>query len=63
MYFDAVLDRKYLPKFNGTPEETRRWLEGRPDVDLLQVCVGSTMEVIPVWEYMTRGDSQEKHSL
>ena len=55
MYFDAVLDRNLHPVFNGTPEATREWLHTnhqRVDIDDLQVCVGKSLRMFSVSEYL-----------
>lgn len=56
MYFDAVLDFNLKPLFNGTPEETKKWLLKQPDVflDQVRVCVGYSMEMLTVTEYLAR---------
>lgn len=56
MYFDAVLDDRMTPLFNGTPEETKAWLERwNPPQDIkdtLQVCRGKTLHMLTVDEYL-----------
>lgn len=53
MYFDAVLDGYNRPLFNGTPEECMYWLQERPSIhDKLTVCVGLTMKMLTVAEYL-----------
>ena len=58
MYFDAVLNRAYEPLFNGTPEETRSYLQrNENDVesqDERLVAIGRTLEVVSVSEYLAR---------
>jgi len=57
MYFDAVLDDDMVPLFNGTPEETLRWLRQNPDVHVMGVCVGSSMVVVNTDEYIAMQNS------
>ena len=55
MYFDAVLDDRMIPVFNGLPEETEKWLKKNPDsLDLSAhtVCLGHSMTVVPVSQYL-----------
>lgn len=54
-YFDAVLDGSMRPVFNGTPFETKTWLEKNQtgDLDLMRVCPGHTMRLISVAEYLS----------
>jgi hypothetical protein len=56
MYFDAVITDNYVPVFNGTPEETRQWLVDNhdPEATHIQVCVGATLKVISIAEYLTQ---------
>ena len=54
-YFDAVLDGDMSPLVNGSPEEVLLWLDRRPLIqerDDLQVCVGRTMQLMTVEEYL-----------
>ena len=54
-YFDAVLDGDMRPLVNGSPEEVLLWLDRRPLIqerDDLQVCVGRTMQLMTVEEYL-----------
>lgn len=55
-YFDAVLDEKQFPVFNGTPEETKQWLLDNRDAWNLSVCVGKTLQMVSVQEYMKEPD-------
>ena len=54
MYFDAVLDFNMKPLFNGTPEETKEWLKKQtPEFqDTVRVCVGYSMQMVTVSEYL-----------
>ena len=54
MYFDAVLDKNTKPVFNGTPEETLKWLVKNPNWHKRWVCVGETMEIVTETEYLNR---------
>lgn len=51
-YFDAVLDKDNTPIFNDTPENTKRFLE----TTLLsldhKVCVGETMKMLTIPQYL-----------
>lgn len=52
-YFDAVLDENMTPLCNGTPEEVLEWLDQRKGIeDEVCVCVGRTMKIITVKEYL-----------
>ena len=52
MYFDAVLNNDMEPLFNGTPAEVKDWLEkNETDISIL-VCLGETMRVVSVPEYL-----------
>ena len=53
MYFDAVLDPDMRPLFNGTPEETREWLEKKSENSSLMICVGKTMRMLTPTEYLS----------
>jgi hypothetical protein len=55
MYFDAVINEKYEPLFNGTPEETKKWLvsDEIPD-EQLNVVRGYDMRVLTVSEYLEK---------
>lgn len=58
-YFDAVLTRDYIPVFNGTREETKEYLKNHTAFNFHenhQVCVGETLEVMPVVQYLSRKD-------
>lgn len=56
MYFDAVLNLKMMPLFNGTPVEVKQWLENTTAdlYKLFQVCIGETMQLMTVSEYLSR---------
>jgi hypothetical protein len=57
MYFDAVLDDRMKPVFNGTPEETEKWLKENPkklDLSAHKVCYGYSMGVVSVSEYINK---------
>lgn len=59
-YFDAVLNSKYIPVFNGTPEHTRNWLLKHTEVhDTHEVCHGRTLKVVSVKTYL--GTVKENH--
>ena len=60
MYFDAVLDKNLRPIFNGTPEETKRWLETHPVDKETRVCYGQTMETVTVKQYLADAISPQK---
>lgn len=51
-YFDAVIDHRWDPVFNGTPEETVEWLKERPQLCRLDVIVGRDLRVVGVPEYL-----------
>lgn len=54
MYFDAVLDHQYIPKFNGTSQEVKKWLRERRSMHdiYMGVCIGATMQIVPISEYL-----------
>lgn len=57
LYFDAVLDENMRPLFNGTPEETKEWLEKNEPVktdNSVRVCIGTSLVIVTVPEYMRR---------
>jgi len=55
MYFDAVLDVAMQPAVSGTRNEILNWLEAnREYADVLDVCVGETLELLSATEYMKR---------
>lgn len=53
-YFDAVLNGRKIPVFNGTPDETEAWL--RENLWSLAkgfvVCQGKTLEIKTAAEYL-----------
>lgn len=54
MYFDAVLRGDMEVRFNGTPEETKAWLEEN-ETDPTDVVVdGKTIRMMSVEEYLAR---------
>jgi hypothetical protein len=57
IYFDAVLDITLKPVFNGTSEETQKFVEDCKD-DLMfehyMVCIGRTLELVSFTEYLAR---------
>jgi hypothetical protein len=52
MYFDAVLDKDMKPVFNGTPEETKKFLEETLLSLDHSVCVGITMHLLTIPQYL-----------
>lgn len=56
MYLDAVLNRDYVPVFNGTEEATKAWIIdnlNRLSTDF-RVSVGSTLEIFSIADYLKR---------
>jgi hypothetical protein len=61
-YFDAVLDEHMKPLCNGTQEEVLAWLEERRndwrkgdqsiEDKQVRVCIGKTMQLVTVGEYI-----------
>jgi hypothetical protein len=54
MYFDCVVDENLDPVYNGTPKETKAWLESQ-EVSLTitwQVCVGETLDMVSIPRYL-----------
>lgn len=51
-YFDAVLDENMGVVFNGTPEQTQEWLKANAWAWDLQVCVGTTLRMVPARDYV-----------
>jgi len=55
MYLDAVLDRQMRPMYNSTPDNVKQWLEEHKDIRAgYDVCIGKTMKVVTVEEYLQR---------
>ena len=55
MYLDAVVDVMLDSIFNGTQEEVLSWLEQHMIfAPVVQVCVGRTLEILSVDEYIKR---------
>jgi hypothetical protein len=58
MYFDAVIvpDNSFMnPIFNGTTEETVKWLKDNPSFKHREhslVCVGKTLECMSIYQYL-----------
>lgn len=59
-YFDAVIGSGLEPIFNGTPDETREWLadaiERGVHSDNWRVCIGVSLSLVTVDEYLRRGN-------
>jgi len=53
-YLDAVVDKDYMPVFNGTPEETRSWLAENKLDTTHRVVVGTTLLTFSIEEYMSQ---------
>jgi hypothetical protein len=50
--YDAVLDRDSYPIYEGTPEETKGWLQEHPKTKKdCVVVVGTSTEMVSVPEY------------
>jgi len=62
LYLDAVLTDRMHPLFNGTPEETVKWLEEHNAVDTpgLQVCRGIDMVTVSVEAYLTAANERKE---
>ena len=58
-YLDAVLDNM-KPVYNGTPEDTVRWLKAHPEAKLFDVCVGKTMQMFTVTKYLEMAPKDDK---
>lgn len=54
IYFDAVLDENMKPIFHGTPRETKEWLEKNKTDNSARVCIGTSLAIVTVPEYMRR---------
>jgi hypothetical protein len=52
MYFDCVQDKQRNILFNGTPDETRAWLEEYGDNETMLVFYGQTLEDVTVEQYL-----------
>jgi len=54
IYYDAVLDDNMRPVFNGTQEETVKWLTDSASrfTDTYRVCVGMTMRLMEISDYL-----------
>lgn len=53
-YFDAVLDENMQVLFNGTPQDTKEWLEKSKTDSSVRVCIGESMVLVTIPEYMRR---------
>ncbi|AXQ61309.1 hypothetical protein SEA_LIBERTYBELL_68 [Streptomyces phage LibertyBell] len=53
-YFDAVLDGNMQPVYNGTPEQTYKWLSGSVEhfTNTYQVCRGKDMRLFEIADYL-----------
>lgn len=53
-YFDAVLDDNMQPVYNGTPEQTYKWLSGSAEhfTNTYQVCRGKDMRLFEIADYL-----------
>lgn len=52
MYFDAVLNERNFPLFNGTPKETREWLLTNETNSTMCVCIGRTLQMVSIEDYL-----------
>lgn len=52
MFFDAVFDQGGLLLFNGTPAETKQWLEVNDDSTGLYVIPGASLRPLNVSTYL-----------
>lgn len=43
-----------VPLFNGTPEDTKEWLEKNETDNSVRVCIGESMVLVTVPEYKRR---------
>lgn len=63
-YLDAVLDSNMNPLFNGTTEQTVEWLcstaEDWKMQQNAQVCVGRTLQLKTIDEYLRDYDTSQK---
>lgn len=61
-YFDAVLTKDRFVMFNGTPEETLRWIKSTDKEQLmhLEVCEGETLQFISIEDYVKKGKARGK---
>lgn len=56
-YFDAVVDRSWVPVFNGTRKETLKFLDAEKDNIAINhwTCVpGESLQQMTVDDYMSR---------
>lgn len=52
MYFDSVLTKDMVVLFNGTPSETKEWLENHETDVTVRVCDGKTLQFKSVDQYL-----------
>lgn len=54
VYFDAVLDADMMPIYNARPDKVREFLETRVLSLDHQVCVGKTLQLLSIPQYLER---------
>lgn len=57
-YFDAVLDKDMIPVFNGTPAETKTWIDENNTDESMTVCVGVSLAMMTVKDYREMVNNQ-----
>lgn len=62
-YFDTVLAPRMDPVFTGTPEEVVKWLKERPQAATFEVCIGKTMSIVTVGEYLAKAKREAVRAL
>lgn len=60
MYFDCVLDKDMKPLFNGSSEETVRWLKENETADTDWVCLGKGLERVSIPDYLEQAEAAKK---
>lgn len=55
-YFDCVVDKDIRPIYNGTPEETKKWLaQYKNEIPQThQVVIGESLKTVSINEYLAR---------
>lgn len=60
-FFDVVFDKAVRPVFNGTEEETVKWLRERPEMRFKDygVCIGRSSRIVSVDSYLIIHEERE----
>lgn len=61
--FDTVLNSEMKTAYTGTPEEIVKWLKERPQAATFEVCIGKTMSIVTVGEYLAAAKREAVRAL